>query len=143
MPQSPFKTVKSPLPPYNNRLSDDHFGLEDEDPNMLNAHLSRIFDRDDTFTVGQMFGTSEPVYVQRQRDHLGYDSGNWVPDSLDTQHFRPNQIPPYNPVALQIPQSIYEEPGFNSNGCMPSLTQHTHDSKTMKVATDAREDSRF
>lgn len=117
MPQSPFKTVKSPLPAYNNRFSDDHFGLEDDDPNALNAHLSRIFDRDDTFTVGQMFGTSEPVYAQRQRDHLAFDAANWVGDPMDNPLFRTNQMQPYTAVAVQMPPSMYEDPGFNSNGC--------------------------
>src|SRR3990167_3951318 len=120
LPQSPFKTVKSPLPAYNNRFTDDHFGLEDEEPNTINAHLRSIFDREDNFTVGQKFGTSEPVYPSRGRDHINMDPGIWREDPIDAPYFRNNQILPHIPVAQPIMPSMYEDQGFGSNGCKSS-----------------------
>jgi E2F/DP family winged-helix DNA-binding domain len=118
LPQSPFKTVKSPLPQYNHRFPDDHFGLEDEEPNAINAHLRNIFDRDDSFTVGQMFGTTEPAYPNRQRDQLGMDHAMWRDEASDTPYFRQNTILPHIAVAQPIVPGLYEDQGFNSNGCM-------------------------
>lgn len=53
-PHSPFKIIKSPGNYYNRAAEDSYNEEEDEYPNFNNT-LKNYFEKDDHFTVGQMF----------------------------------------------------------------------------------------
>lgn len=66
-PQSPFKLIKSPGFFFDRRQPEEQYGGDEDDYPNIATNLRNFFEKDDGYTVGQMFCSNDyPPVVQKK-----------------------------------------------------------------------------